>query len=132
MPAVVHYPCETAVECINSVVTVTPMDASSHTLPRGDCFDAAVRFISEPGVMEWHDTYRLVHGNVATLRQDEAINHAWVEEEDELVHEVANGRHLRFSKHVYYERFGITNTREYTIFEVLGLCVQHGHSGPWD
>ena len=43
----------------------------------GDCFEAAVRFIQDPAVLEWSEDYYLVHGNAAALRQDEAINHAW-------------------------------------------------------
>jgi hypothetical protein len=98
--------------------------------PQGDCFEVAAKFIQRPEIVEYPDDYLLVHGNVAALRQDEAVNHAWVEE-GEVVHEVSNGRAFVFEKKQYYERHRITNVRTYTVAEALQLCVQHGHWGPW-
>lgn len=100
-------------------------------MPRGDCFEAAGKFVSHPAVVDFPDDYRLVHGNVAKLRQDEPVNHAWVEEGD-LVHELSNGRNEIYTKETYYKRHGITNTRRYTVEEALGLMIRYGHWGPWD
>lgn len=108
-----------------------PIDPDEKSTPYGDCFEAAAKFIQQPGVVDWPDDYRLVHGNVARLRQDEAVNHAWVEEGD-IVHEVSGGRNLVFSKDEYYKRHQITNVRTYTVLEALEFAVEHGHWGPWD
>ena len=100
-------------------------------MPTGDCFEAAMKFVSQPEVVDYPDDYRLVHGNVAKLRQNEAVNHAWVEE-DEVVHEVSNGRDEVYLKKAYYEKHQITDARTYTVEEALFLLVRHGHWGPWD
>jgi len=110
---------------------MTTDDSASTSMPSGDCFEAAVKFIQDATVLEWPDDYHLVHGNVAALRQDEAVNHAWVEEGD-VVHEVSNGHDLVFFGEAYYARHRVTNIRKYTVSEALRLCVEHGHSGPWD
>ena len=99
--------------------------------PPGDCYEASVKFIQDPTVVEWPDDYRLVHGNVAKLNQAETVNHAWIEEGD-VVHEVSNGRQLAFLKDDYYKKYKITNVRKYTVLEALELCARHGHFGPWD
>lgn len=98
---------------------------------RGDCFQAALKFVQQPGIWDYPEDYRVVHGNAATLRQDETINHAWVEEKD-IVHEVSNGQHQIFSKSDYYKHFVITNVRRYTVDEAVSLCIRQGHWGPWD
>jgi hypothetical protein len=108
---------------------MTSKNKSAHT---GDCFEAALKFVRQPEIMEYADDYRLVHGNVAKLRQNEAVNHAWVEEEDEIVHEVSNGRYHVYLKKVYYEKHQIKNVRTYTPEEALCLMIRHGHFGPWD
>ena len=77
------------------------------------------------------DRYTLVHGNVEGLRQDEVVNHAWVEEGD-IVHEVSGGRHLSFFKAVYYQKYEITNIRTYTLKQALEQCIESSHYGPWN
>jgi hypothetical protein len=77
------------------------MTETKGSAPRGDCFEAAGKFISRPSIVDYPDDYRLVHGNVAKLRQDEPLNHAWTEEGD-LVHEVSKGRRDVYSKAAYY------------------------------
>jgi hypothetical protein len=95
----------------------------------GDCYEAAFKFVSAHG-QDAPDRYVLVHGNVAKLEQDEAVNHAWVEEGD-IVHEVSKGRHRKFSKRSYYERYDVKNTRRYSFEEALIVSVKSGHYGPW-
>jgi hypothetical protein len=97
----------------------------------GDCFEAALKFIQDPSVIEFPDDYRLVHGNVAVLRQDEAVNHAWIEEND-VVYEVSNRQGTAYFKETYYKQYQVTNIRSYTVPEALELAFKHGHSGPWD
>lgn len=108
-----------------------PTESRKRSTSLGDCFEAAAKFVQQPSVVDYPDDYRLVHGNIAALRQDEAVNHAWVEEGD-IVHDVSNGDHVVFSKQAYYERQRVTNVRTYTVEEALRLCIQHGHWGPWD
>ena len=105
--------------------------ASNSPTPTGDCIEAAGKFITGSDVVAYPDDYRLVHGNVQRLRQDVAVNHAWVEE-GEVVHEVSNGRQLAFLKEAYYRSHGVKNVRRYTPGEALVLCLDRGHWGPWD
>ena len=106
-----------------------PVDEAS--APTGDCFEAAAKFISQSAIVDYPDDYRLAHGNVAKLRQDQTVNHAWVEEGD-LVHELSNGRHDVYSKHSYYKRHGITSVRTYTVEQALLYLAREGNWGPWD
>ncbi len=92
--------------------------------PTGDCFEAVIKFIEDPTVLEFPDDYRVVHGNVAALRQDEAVNHAWIEEGDEVIHEVSGGRKNVIFKDAYYQKHQVTNVRRYTVAEALSLCVK--------
>ena len=108
------------------------MTSEEKPVPTGDCFEAAGKFVSAPEVVDYPDDYRLVHGNAAKLRQSETVNHAWVEEGDEIVHEVSNGRNDVYMKKAYHKRHQITNVRTYTVEEALLLLVRHGHWGPWD
>jgi hypothetical protein len=103
------------------------MPASSTPKPAvGDCFVAAGKFISSKSVVDFPRDYRLVHGNLASLRQDVAVNHAWVEEDD-LVHEVSNGQKKVFPKDAYYGAHGVTTVRRYTSEEALVLMLRHEH-----
>jgi hypothetical protein len=97
----------------------------------GDCFAAAAKFIRDQSVSEYARDYRLIHGNLAQLRQDAPVNHAWVELHD-VVFEVSNGQNHVFPRDKYYESNGVTTVREYTSDEAIVLMIQHGHWGPWD
>ncbi len=100
------------------------------TTATGDCFEAAFKFVTSRGEGAPH-RYTLVHGNVARLRQDRAVNHAWVEEGD-VVHEVSKGPHRQFTKVEYYERLRVTNVRRYTYEDALLESLRARHYGPWD
>jgi len=95
----------------------------------GDCFEAALKFIQEKG-LEDSNRYTLVHGNIAHLKQEEELNHAWVEEGD-IVHEVSKGKHERFLKNKYYEKLRVTKMRKYTLIEALSEGIKYKHWGPW-
>lgn len=108
-----------------------PISPHGISEPHSECFKAAAEFIQQPHVLDGPDKYRLAHGNMATLQQDKAVNHAWIEEGD-FVYEVRKGHNLLFSKYDYYKRNRITNVRTYTVQEVLELIHEHGHYGPWN
>jgi hypothetical protein len=76
--------------------------------------------VQKPHITNGPDAYRLVHGNVATLPQDVAVNHAWVEEID-FVCELGEGRRSLFSKVDYYKKNKIINVRTYTAQEAITL-----------
>ena len=101
--------------------TVTPA--------KGDCYEAAFKFLCEMGEDAPHK-YKLVHGNVARLKQDCIVNNAWVEAGD-VVHEASNRRNLTLLKKDYYEHFGITNAHQYSYEEALTTALKAGHYGPW-
>ena len=74
--------------------------------------------------------YRLVHGNCAILPQDEAVNHAWIEEGD-VIHDVSNRRHIVVDRKTYYEAFEVKNVRIYSKLEMMKLTMHFRHWGPW-
>lgn len=107
------------------------MSRANFSTPTGDCFSAAGAFATRKEILDYPDDYRLVHGNIQSLNQEEPINHAWVEE-GQIVHEVSSGRHLTYAKAAYYEHHGVNYVRSYTPEEALLLSVRHLHWGPWD
>lgn len=108
--------------------SILPDDKSK---PQLACFRVSAEFIQLPHVTEGPDDYRLVHGNVATLSQDVAVNHAWVEEID-FVYELSEGHKSLFSKDDYYKKAKIINGRTYTAQEAITLIGVYGHWGPWN
>ena len=98
--------------------------------PQLACFRASAEFVQKLHITDGPDDYRLVHGNVATLRQDSAVNHAWVEELD-FVYELGEEHKSLFSKDEYYTRNRIINVRTYTAQEAITLIGVYGHWGPW-
>ena len=90
------------------------------SIPQFACFRASAEFMQKPHITDGPDDYRLAHGNVATLSQDSAINHAWVEEID-VVYELGEGHKSLFSKDDYYKKNKIINVRTYTAQEAINL-----------
>lgn len=95
------------------------------------CFRASAEFIQKPHIIDGPDDYRLVHGSLATLQQDVAVNHAWIEEID-FVYELSEGHKILFSKDDYYKKNKIINVRTYTAQEAITLIGVYGHWGPWN
>lgn len=112
-------------------VPTQPQKQETSAAPSGDCFEVVIKFIEDPAVLEFPDDYRVVHGNVAALRQDEAVNHAWIEEGN-VAHELSNGQNVAVFKDAYYKQHRITNIRRYTVEQALSLCVKTGYYGPWE
>jgi hypothetical protein len=99
--------------------------------PQFACFRASAEFMQKPHITSGPDDYRLAHGNVATLPQDAAVNHAWIEEID-FVYELSDGHKILFSKDDYYKKNKIINVRTYTAQEAITLIGVYGHWGPWN
>ena len=99
--------------------------------PQLASFRASAEFMQKPRFTDGPDDYRLVHGNVATLSQDVAVNHAWVEEID-FVYELSGGHKSLFSKDEYYQNNKIINVPTYTAQEAITLIGVYGHWGPWN
>ena len=99
--------------------------------PQLASFRASAEFMQKPHITDGPDDYRLVHGNVATLPQDAAVNHAWIEEID-FVYELSEGHKMLFSKDDYYKKNKIINVRTYTAQEAIILIGVYGHWGPWN
>jgi hypothetical protein len=108
-----------------------PIHPDEKSKPQLACFRASAEFIQIPHVTDGPDDYRLVHGNVAELPQDVAVNHAWIEEID-FVYELSGGRKILFSKDDYYKNNKIINVRTYTAQEAITLIGVYGHWGPWN
>jgi len=100
--------------------------------PKGDCFFAAFNHLMDVGVGDPDgERFTLIHGNLVHLPQDSEVNHAWVEE-GSIVHEVSNGQNLKITKLKYYDQFGVTKERRYSVIDAMRENGQHGHYGPWD
>lgn len=108
-----------------------PIHSDEKSKPQLACFRASAEFMQKPHITDGPDDYRLVHGNVATLPQDAAINHAWIEEID-FVYELSEGHKRLFSKDDYYKKNKIINVRTYTAQEAITLIGVYGHWGPWN
>jgi len=97
----------------------------------GDCYEAAGRYIATADLGD--DTMRLCHGTamgqgpIAGIRH----GHAWIELNDILVLEVANGNHLLIPRSVYYAMGEIENIVRYSPREAAEQMVQQEHWGPW-
>jgi hypothetical protein len=108
-----------------------PIHADEKSKPQLACFRASAEFMQKPHIADGPHDYRLVHGNVATLSQDVAVNHARVEEID-FVYELGDGHKRLFSRDEYYKINKIINVRTDTAQEAITLIGIYGHWGPWN
>ena len=95
-----------------------------------NCFKAAAELIQQLRIKDFFGQHRLVHGNLASLNQDEPVNHAWLEELD-FVYDISNGHKRLFLKKDYYHNDAITGVKIYTIHQALKLIKSSGNWGPW-
>jgi len=103
---------------------------------RGDCFEAAGRYLLEHAVFGHETNLKLVHGEVAGQGPLEGTTygHAWVEDGD-MVIDVSNGRDIHMPKQLYYLIGGISeinNVHHYSPVEFKKKVAQFKHWGPWD
>jgi hypothetical protein len=103
---------------------------------RGDCYEAAGRFLLDSCVRGSDCTYLLVHGEVAGQGPLDGITygHAWVLD-GETVIDKSNGRNLQIPRILYYALGGIDHLRNlhtYTWEQAREKILQHKHWGPWD
>ncbi len=108
-----------------------PIHSDEKSKPKLAYFRASAEFIQKPHITDGPDDYRLAHGNMATSRQNAAVNHAWVEELD-FVYELCEGHKSLFLKDEFYKKNKIINVRTYTAQEAITLIGIHGHWGPWN
>lgn len=113
-----------------------PRKKKPSTAARGDCYEAAGKYMFENCLMDPQCGLRVVHGEVAGQGPLEGVTfgHAWVLDGDTVI-DRSNGRSLRMTKVVYYalgsiERIG--NLHTYTWDEAKKKMLQFGHYGPWD
>jgi hypothetical protein len=112
---------------------MTPKTASisdmTVTTGKGDCYQAAFRYFMKQHEVDAEECC-LVHGNLAHLRQDEAVNHAWIEC-GPFLHDVTNGEHQVMDRATFYEVFGVTTTRRYNQFDARLEALKANHYDPW-
>jgi hypothetical protein len=94
----------------------------------GDCYEAAAKY-----VLEHLDTI-LVHGQPYLLRNPYTqFGHAWVETEQGMVIDVANGQRVELPISVYYA-LGLIDPEacdRYPHQEVRRWILETEHWGPW-
>lgn len=103
---------------------------------RGDCYEAAGKFMMESCLIGPACNLTLVHGEVAGQGPLEGITygHGWVLDGDTVI-DRSNGRNLRIPKALYYVVGGIDhigNLHTYTWEEARERILQYKHWGPWD
>jgi hypothetical protein len=96
-----------------------------------NCFEAAAELIQQLRIKDFFGQHRLVHGNLASLKQDKPVNHAWLEELD-FVYDISDGHKRLLLKKDYYLNDTITGVKKYTIRQALELIKSSGNWGPWD
>lgn len=108
----------------------------SKTPARGDCYEAAGRYMMDMCLFNPQSNLILVHGEVAGQGPLEGVTfgHGWVLDGD-MVIDKSNGKDLRLPKALYYnagqiDRIG--NLHMYTWEEARKKILQHNHWGPWD
>ena len=100
-------------------------------MPKGDCFDAAYRHLSELDD-EGESGLRLCHGIVTSKKG--TFCHAWVEQSNGkhiYVFDVTNGWFVPLLRKDYYRILTVKNVVRYTIKRASIESLRHGHSGPW-
>ena len=103
---------------------------------KGDCYEAAGRFMMDECLMDPSCTLVLVHGEVAGQGPLSGLTygHAWVLD-GETVIDKSNGRNLQIPKILYYALGGIDhigNVHTYTWEQARKKIAQSKHWGPWD
>jgi len=91
----------------------------------GRCYELAGRYVSS------HHDAVLVHGeliNKFTIGHPK-VEHAWVEEGDEIFDPVMN---RRFPKDVYEGIFQPVPHKRYSWIDVIKITNKTGNWGPWD
>lgn len=113
-----------------------PPRRKSPPLAKGDCYEAAGRFMMDSCNSTDGCTYLLVHGEVAGQGSLDGLTfgHAWVLDGD-MVLDKSNGRDLKIPKVLYYALGGVEhigNLHTYTWEEARERILRYKHWGPWD
>lgn len=106
------------------------------TTARGDCYEAAGRYLFERCLSDPDCGILLVHGEVAGQGPLEGVTfgHAWVLGGDTVI-DLSNGRNLSLPRAVYYALGSIDrldNLHTYTWEEARKKMLRFRHFGPWD
>ncbi len=88
----------------------------------GRCFELAAEYVLTEPV----GNYILVHGK-ATSKDDELIDHAWVETTNATVYDVAKGEAFIKERYMTYA----VEEKRYTRKQTALLLHATGHYGPW-
>lgn len=91
----------------------------------GKCYELAGQYVSD------HPDSVLVHGKLINPSSKglSEIEHAWVEEGDEVFDPVLD---KRFPKNIYNSLFKTEEHKRYSFEEVLKMTLTHKDWGPWD
>src|SRR5688572_23586420 len=100
-------------------------------MAKGDCFEAAYRYLSELHE-EGEADISLCHGIITTLNG--TFCHAWVEKKsgnDYYVFEVTNGQYVPLGRPDYYRTLSIKGVVRYDVKQATIESLRHEHFGPW-
>lgn len=115
---------------------MTPRKKKTPTKARGNCYEAAGKYIMGACLVKPKCGLILVHGEVSGQGPLEGVTfgHAWVLDGDTVI-DPSNGREVKMPKSLYYALGGIDrirNLHQYTWDEAKEKMVQFEHYGPWD
>lgn len=107
-------------------------------MPRGDCYEAAGRFLLDNGGTPLSDDYRLVHAEVRGQGplEGKTFGHAWVENlTTGWTFDYSNDRQIMLPTPAYRKVAGVDeigNEHRYDHTAALRKMAQTGVWGPWD
>jgi hypothetical protein len=100
-------------------------------MQKGDCFEAAFKYLMQLPDEKRAQGHTLVHGIVKHPEHGRLI-HAWVEREpDEYVIDVSNGRHSEVRRLTFVTQFQVQDLVRYSPMEANAQNVLSRHYGPW-
>jgi hypothetical protein len=104
-------------------------------MPKGDCYEANGRFITNKISLGDNSGWVLCHG-VAILQTDgKPFGHAWVEK-GSTVYDKSNNKDIQLAKRLYYALGQIPvkghKIYRYTPEKAAIKMVKNKHWGPWD
>lgn len=112
------------------------LDKKAARRKKGDCYEAAGKYLVDLFLAGKADGYMLVHGEVRGQGAIDGVHfgHAWVEH-GSLVIDRSNGRDIQMPRELYYAIGAIDridNLHRYTPVQAMSKITMIGHWGPWD
>lgn len=102
-------------------------------MAKGNCYEAAGKYMMDKCMFSPCDDLRLVHGECIGQGaiQGQKFGHAWVEDKNNAI-DVSNNKHIVMPKEAYYAIGNIGRTVKYTYNDMKKEIKDSGHWGCWE